>query len=158
MQSILGRMAKKKMLKSTIIFKKWQEFGRDWRLTKTKPILVGFIVTKGTRNGDSIVLCLTASGREEIYCCGKYDREFQYNKDKRFSFAATLFRTTLGISREFETVWICLRMKTCCERIQKREDAITMRRKEMKSGKLDEGMKGKKRGEDCGGKALSRYI
>ena len=71
---------------------------------------------------------------------------------------ATVFRTTLGISREFETVWICLRMKTCCEKIQKREDAITMRRKEMKSGKLDEGMKGKKRGEDCGGKALSRYI
>ena len=158
MQSILGRMAKKKLLKSTIIFKKWQEFGRDWRLTKTKPILVGFIVTKGTRDGNSIVLCLTASGREEIYYCVKYDREFQYNKDKRFSFGATLFRTTLGISREFETVWICLRMKMCCKRIQKREDAITLRRKEMKSGKLDEGMKRKKRGEDCGGKVLSRYI
>ena len=149
---------KKKMLKSTIIFKMWQEFGRDWRLTKTKPILVGFIVTKGTRNGDSIVLCLMASGKEEIYCCRKNDREFQYNKDKRFSFATTLFRTMLEISREFETVWICLCMKTCCERIQKREDAITIRRKEMKSGKLDEGMKGEKRGEDCGGKALSRYI
>ena len=49
-------------------------------------------------------------------------------------------------------------MKTCGEMIQKREDAITMRRKEMKSGKLDEDMKGKKTGEDCGGKALSRYI
>ena len=103
-------------------------------------------------------MCLMASGREEIYCCRKYDRELQYNKDKRFSLAATLFRTTLRISREFETVWICLRMKTCCERIQKREDAITMRRKEMKLRKLDEHMKGKKRGEDGGGKALSRYI
>ena len=49
-------------------------------------------------------------------------------------------------------------MKTYYERIPKTEDAITMRRKEMKSGKLNEGMKGKKRGEDCGGKALSRYI
>ena len=99
-----------------------------------------------------------ASGRKEIYCCGKYDGEFHYNKDKRFSFAATLFRTTLEISREFETVWICLRTKTCCKRIQKRENAITLRRKEMKSGRLDEGMKGKKRGEEYGGKALSRYI
>ena len=119
---------------------------------------MGFIVTKGTRTWDSIVLCLMASGREEINCCRKYDREFQYNKDKQFSFAPTLFHTTLGISREFETVWIYLRMKTCCDRIQKREDAITMRWKEMKSGKLDEGIKGQKRGGDCGGKALSRYI
>ena len=151
-------MAKTKMLKSTLIYKKWQAFGRDWRLTNTKQILVGFIVTKGTQNGDSIVLCLMASGWKEIYCCGKYDREFQYTMDKRFCFAATLFHTTLGISMEFTTVWICLHMKTCCKRIQKREDAITMRRKEMQSGKLNEGMKGKKRGEDCGGKAFSRYI
>ena len=115
-------------------------------------------MTKGTQNWDSIVLCLMASRRAEIYCCGKYYKEFQYNKDKRFSWAVTLFRATLRTSMEFKTVWIWLRIKTSCKRIQKREDVIAMRRKEMKSGRLDEVMKGKKRGEDCGGKALSRYI
>ena len=58
---------------------------------------VEHIVMKEIRKRDSIVLCLTVSGREEIYCCGKYDNEFRYYKGKPFSFGVALFHIMLGI-------------------------------------------------------------
>ena len=59
------------------------------------------MITKEIQNGCLIALCLMASRKKNISYCGKYNKEFRYNKKKQFSFATTLFHTMLGISREF---------------------------------------------------------
>ena len=158
MQSILGRMAKKKDAEKHNHLQKvagiWSRLAINQNQTNTVAV---YRDERDTKRGFN---CVVPYGEWEggDLLLWEIRQRISLQQGEAVFFRGNIISHNAWIIKGVRNYVDCLRMKTCCERIQIREDAITMRQKEMKSGKLDERMKGKKRGEDCTGKAFSRYI